>query len=548
MQKTPDSPVLGDLALELCRRENYQALLRGTIAPGSKWGSSVLSLEVVNCITGKTLTDFHADAYQKDDVLGALDGLATRARKKLGESATSIGEFDVPILNESTFSFDALQAFNTGSNLGSEGKLIECVPYFQKAVDLDPKFAMAQASLGTAYYILGETKKAGDYSRVAFNLRGGVSQGERFYLQTNYHMETLHDFDAALKDAQEWIRVYPRDTTGWQQLSYIQIVTGDYTAAAQSTEHVLQLTPIKYEALYGNLADNDMRDGRFADAKRAIADTEAQGKDKAALHALLLQIAFLEHDPQAEQREIQWAGGKSEKWVVLETQAILAATAGRDAESKSLFQQTFQDAIKENQPALVDSMTMDEAGVEVDLGEMAAANKLLAQAKDHNSATWAVLATKAGSSTAAEAYLKLPEEYPQGTMDNKVLIPELKALVALHHHDPQAAIALLAPARPYELALPEVIDVRAKAYLMAKQGEKAQAEYQKLIDHPAVEAPTMPKTYLAHLGLARAYALEGRRDDSRKEYETFFDLWKDADTNLPILHQARSEYSQLAGA
>jgi DNA-binding winged helix-turn-helix (wHTH) protein/tetratricopeptide (TPR) repeat protein len=545
MQKPTDSPLLGDLALELCRRENYQALLRGKIAPGSKWGSYALSLEVVNCITGKSIGELHADAYNKDAILSALDDLALRARRSLGESAASIGEFDVPIMNESTFSFEALQAFNTGSNLGSEGKIVECIPYFQKAIELDPKFAMAQAGLGTAYTALGDTKKGADYSRKAFDLSAAVSQSERFYLRFNYSAFTLRDLDSALQEAQDWTRVYPRDLAGWQSLGYIQIQLGHYAESALATEHSLQLNAIKYESTYGNLADAYMREGRFAEAKRLIAESQAQNKDAASLHQLLLQMAYLEQDPQAVQREIQWCNSHPEKWILLETQAIFAADTGRAADSEALYQRTFDDASQENQSALVDGMMLDEAAAEVDLGEIAKAGKILAQIKDHTGATWAVLATKAGSTTAADAFLKLPLADPHGTVDNKVLIPELKAVAALHRNDPQAAIALLELSRPYELAFLEVIDVRAQAYLIANQPAKAAAEYQKLIDHPAVEEPTMPRTYLAHLGLARAYALAGRPQDSSKQYDLFFNLWKDADKNLPILLQAHQEYTRL---
>jgi len=548
MQKAPDSPLLGALALELCRRENYQALLRGKIAPGDKWGSYAMSVEVVNCATGKTLTELHADAHTKDDVLGTLDGLAIRARKKVGESSQSIAQFDVPIMNQSTFSFEALQAYNTGSYLGSNGKILECIPYFQKAVDLDPKFAMAQSSLGVVYLTLGDTKKAGDYSKVALDLSGGVSQLERFFIRNNYDMMTLRDLDSALSVIQEWNHVYPRDDASWQALSYVEILIGNYPAAAKAAEHLLQSSAAKYESEYGNLADDYMREGRFADSKRIIAEAQAENKDAAAMHQLQLQIAFLEHDPQAMHAAIEWASNHPEQWIVLETEAILAADLGKESESESLYQRTFQDAIKEGQPALVDSMMLDEAAVDVDLGEMAKAAELLAQVKDHTSASWAVLATKAGSTTAADAFLKLPNEYPQATIANKVLTPELKAVLALRRNDPQAAITVLESARPYELAYPEVIDVRGQAYLMAKQGAKAQAEYQKLIDNPAVEEPTMPKTFLAHLGLARAYALQDRKDDSRKEYETFLSLWKDADPNLPVLHQARVEYNLLGNS
>ena len=176
---------------------------------------------------------------------------------------------------------------------------------------------------------------------------------------------------------------------------------------------------------------------------------------------------------------------------------------------------------------------------------MTRGTQLLGQIKDKKSIKWVLLATKAGSPTAADAFLKLPNEYPQGTIANEVLTPELKAVIALRRNDPLAAIALLEPSRPYESALPEVIDVRAQAYLAAKQGAKAQQEYQKLIDHPAVEEPTMPKTILAHLGLARAEELQGNHTGSRREYETFLSAFKDADLDLPVLKQTRDEYAHL---
>jgi DNA-binding winged helix-turn-helix (wHTH) protein/tetratricopeptide (TPR) repeat protein len=545
MEKALDSPLLGDIALEVCRRSNYQVLLRGKIAPGNKWGSDAMSLDVVDCVTGKTLNQLRADASGKDTVLSTLDGLAAGARRKVGEPNQSVEQFDVPIMNESTFSFDALQAFNIGSNLGSEGKILECIPYFQKAVDLDPKFAMAQASLGTAYLTLGDTKKAGGYSKVAFDLSGGVSQLEKLYIRYNYHLMTLHDLDSTVSDCEEWTRIYPRDETSWQALSYVEIQIGNYPAAGQAAQHALQMSPVKYLIEYQNVADASMREGHFADAKRTITEAQAQGKDGPALHQLLLQIAFLEHDPQATQREIAWAGGHPELWLSLEIQAILAADLGKEQESESLFHRTLLDAIKEGQPALIDSMMLDEAEVEVDLRQMTKATQLLAQVKDHGSITWALLATKAGSTTAADSYFKLPNEYPNGALVNKVQVPELKAALALRRNDPGAAIALLEASRPYELALPEVIEMRGEAYLAAKQGKKANEEFQRLIDHPAVEEPTMPKTIVAHLGLARAEEMEGNHTGSRRQYEAFLSAFKDADPALPILKQARDEYARL---
>jgi eukaryotic-like serine/threonine-protein kinase len=544
MQKATDTPLLGDTALEVCRRGNFQALLRGKVAADEKY-SYTLSLEVLNCVTGKTLAVLQGNAVGRDAVLNTLDGLAERARRKVGESTQSVEQFDVPTQDASTYSFEALQAFNTGSILGNEGKLLECIPYFQKAVDLDPKFAMAQASLGTAYYNLGDKQKAAEYSKKAFDLSGGISQLEKLFIRHNYYLMTLHDLQSTVENLQEWTRLYPRDDTPWAALTDTEIELGNFSAAVPAGEQALRISPIKPELNYLLLTRAYMRAGRYADAKRTVAQAQAQGKDDPDLHLLLLEMAFIEHDPQTIQSVIAWSRTQPQLYKTLEMQAILAADVGRYEESEALFQRATLDAAKEVEPGLADAMLLDEAGVEVELGRLTRAKELLDEVKDKSSIDAAIFEAKAGSATAAEAYLKKPNEYPHDTILNYLLIPELKALQALHRNDPQAAIALLEASAPYELAKPEVIELRAQAYLAAHQGEKAQQEFQKLLDHPALEDPTLPGTILAHLGLARALEMQGRKEDSRKEYETFFGLWKDADADVPVLKQAHIEYAHL---
>jgi DNA-binding winged helix-turn-helix (wHTH) protein/tetratricopeptide (TPR) repeat protein len=544
MQKPPDSPLLGDTALDVCRRRNYQALLRGKIMPGDKWGSDALSLEVVNCATGKTVAVLRGDAANKDAVLSTLDGLAARARRKIGESNQSVAQFDVPISDATTFSFEALQAYNTGAILGNQGKIQECIPYFQKAIEIDPKFAMAQSNLGTAYANLGDGLRAGDYARAAFDVSGGVSQWEKFYIRNNYYTMTFHDLENAETNLKDWTRVYPRDETSWGALGYVETVIGNLPAATQADEHAQQMSALKPEFEYVNLADLYMRQGRYADSKRKIAEAMAQGKDGPALHMLLLDMAFVEHDARAMQAEIQWASTQPQLYKVLEIQALMAADLGKAAESEALFDRAVVDGVKEVGPAYADALRLDETGVEAALGRMAKARELLGPIKNHDNVNWAIASTKAGSTTSATAYTRLPKLYPRDTLLNKAFIPELGALLALRRNDPAGAIALLEPGRPYELALPEIIDARGQAYLAAKQGVQAEAEFRKLIDHPSLEEPTMPRTFLAHLGLARAYALQGHKDESRKEYETFFDLWKDADADSPVLRQAHLEAAQ----
>ena len=446
-------------------------------------------------------------------------------------SSQSIAQFDVPLINASTFSFEALQDFNRGSLLGNAEKLEECIPYFQKAVELDPKFAFAQASLGTAYFDLGDAVKASEYSRTAFNLSANVSESERLFLRHNYYLMTLRDLNAAEKNAQEWTRMYPMDITGWMALTDLEMQLGNFPAAIGAGEQLLRFA-WRPEMSFEELARAYKRANRFADAKRIIAEAQAQGDNGPPLHHLLFEIAIVEQDRQAIEHEIEWNMGKPEESVSLKYQAVLSADQGRIQRSEELFSKAIQSAAKEGNTEVAADLPLDEAEVELQLGRLAQASELLRQVKDKSDPAYAALAAGVGNDSSAQAFLKKPDQYPQGTIEHDILLPEAKAFLALQHHDPAGAIVALEPARPYELARPEVLELRGRAYLASGQGEKAEAEFNKLIANPALDDPTMPRTILAHLGLARAYALEKETVKSREEYGKFFALWRDADADI----------------
>jgi len=207
--------LLGDTALEVCRRTQYQAMLRGKIQSTLSRMGYQLSLDVVDCVTGSTLATYRAETVNKDGVLDTLDSLSVSARKKIGESRQSIDDFRTTTVMATTFSLEALEDFNVGVVLGNQGKLQECIPYFQKAVDIDPKFALAQADLGTAWIDLGDHQKAAGYAKTAFDLSVNVSQWEKFFIRHNYYYIALADLDAAESNLLDWTRLYPNDATGW---------------------------------------------------------------------------------------------------------------------------------------------------------------------------------------------------------------------------------------------------------------------------------------------------------------------------------------------
>jgi DNA-binding winged helix-turn-helix (wHTH) protein/tetratricopeptide (TPR) repeat protein len=545
MEKTADTPLLGDTALEVCRRNRYEALLRGKIQSSVQKDQYDLTLDVVDCASGRVLANYHAETGNKDSLLSALDSLSLRARKKIGESSDSIGKYQVPTTTATTFSFEALQDYETGSVLGNEGKLKECIPYFQKAVEIDPKFALAQASLGTAWFNLGDSVKAGAYAKTAFDLSANVSQIEKFYIRQNYYYMALQDLDATEKNLVEWTQVYPLDATSWGALTNVATQRGDYQTAIDAGEHALKMEQQRSALGYSLLARAYLRANRNADAKRLIAEAHAQDKDSPDLHRILLEIAIIEHDPGSIQREISWGKDSPQAYIFLEAEAIFAADEGKVHESEERFQGAIANSARAVSPGYADAMLVDEARVHEQLSRTERVAEMLREVKDKGSLEYAVTAAAAGEDAIAEAYLKKPGEPPFGTVEQQILFPELKALLALHRHDPAGAIAALAPAVPYELLRPETIEVRGAAYMAAGQADKAEAEFKKLIANPGLEDPMLPRTTLAHLYLARAYALEGSKAQSAVEYKAFLALWKDADPDLPPLVQARRELDAL---
>ncbi|MGH9604673.1 MAG: winged helix-turn-helix domain-containing protein [Terracidiphilus sp.] len=543
MQKSADTALLGATALEVCKRGDYQVLLRPNIETAA-YGYAI-SLEAQNCTTDRVLADLKGQALNKDAILDTLDGLARRTRVELGEPNASLDRFNVPLIEATTYSFEALKDLNIGSALGNASKLKECIEYFQKAVDIDPKFAMAEASLGTAYYNLGSMNTAAAYYTKAFALSANVSLWEKFYIRSNYYLMATRDLDAAAKNFAEWTRVYPADEAAWQGLCNAETQIGNFPRAIEAGDRALKEGPNRFELGYQILSEAYMRANRFADAKRTIADAQAQGKDAPELHRMLYQIAAIERDPETLRREAQWAQGKPEYGAMLESEAIAAADQGK----YRLFEETMASAITQSAREVdadnADAILRDEASVETQLGRTAKAAELLKHVKNKSDYAYAVIAVRAGDPAAGEAFLRQKEANPADTIQHFLLLPELRALVDLRLNNATAAIAALEPARQFELARPEVIEVRAQAYLAAGEADQAALEFQKLIANPALEDPTQPRTIVADAGLARAYAMEHKIAESRAEYRTFLTLWRDADPDAPIYRQARRELAGL---
>jgi tetratricopeptide (TPR) repeat protein len=305
--------------------------------------------------------------------------------------------------------------------------------------------------------------------------------------------------------------------------------------------HALQVSVLRPAMAYRALALAYLRVNRLSDVKRVIAEAQADGKDATNLHYILYEVAVIERDPASLKREEEWAVGKPEYYSMLQAETVRAADEGRINESESLI----AEALKAGNPDFADGTVIDEANFELTLGRTGKARELLHRAKDKQDPDYITAAIRCGDLAAGEAFIRQHEADTQNTILHFVILPRVRTLLALRQKKLPAAVAAIKPALAYPLSYHEVLGLAGDVYLASGDAESAIHYYRERIAHPGLEDPMFPLTVVAHLGLARAYAMEHKNADSRSEYEDFCARWKDADRGLPILEQARREYAQL---
>ncbi|MGA3159817.1 MAG: winged helix-turn-helix domain-containing protein [Terracidiphilus sp.] len=541
------SAITPAIAKEICERSNRQVLLTGNIAAmGQEY---LLTLEATDCASGKELAGAKAVAAGKENALVALDSVADHVRRDLGESSQSLENYQVPIVEATTPSFEALEAYSTGQYLGAQGKSeIETLPFYQRAVELDPQFAMAYGAIGSEYYNLSEYNIASQYFRKAFELSGRISAKEKLILQAHYYCEGEKDVLQGIQVYWMWAGAYPHDWAPWLNLANEYTQLGQYAPAIAAGERAVEEAPDRIKAkAYSVLARAYRRANRFADAKSLALRAQKRGADSPGLRSTLLQMAFAENDPAALAREIKWGEDHNGGWYFQDNLAGGEATTGHYRKAEELFRSAYGSAINEKLVETADEILLDHAQVEYEFGLPEDSRATLKRINSVKTASpdLAILNAELGNTSFAESYLaeQSSNTHP-GTHMAYLNLPLLRAALAMGRDKPLDAVEALEPARPYEMANYAVLTLRAEAYLMAGRPEMATAEYQKILANPGID-PISPLYPLAHLGLAHAYAARNNISASRSEYEKFFDLWKNADADVPILKQARAEYSRL---
>jgi eukaryotic-like serine/threonine-protein kinase len=563
MGQHPNDALTPGVAREVCQRAGATAMLSGSIASlGTQY---VIGLKAVNCNTGDVLAEAQVQALNKERVLKALDSAAITLRSKLGESLASVQKYATPLEEATTPSLQALQAYSQARKVWFSQGVSPALPFFKRAVELDPKLAVAYSALAAGYYNLGEVTRGSEYAQKAHELAEKVSDRERFLIDGNYYLLVTGELEKALQNYQEWHQDYPREYSPYVDLVYIYASLGEIENAAETAREAVRLEP--------NNGTNYLNLGLAYTALNRLKDAEAVYKEaehRKLQSEMLLQsryvLAFLRGDTAGMKEWAAEAVGKpGAEYLLLASQADTAAWFGKFSKAGELTQRAIDSARrsegKETAATYQAAAALREAEAGFSEQARADADAALKFAPNKNVQSMAALAlARAGDWRRAEKFAReLDETYPLDTLVQKYWLPSIRAAVALDFKDPRRALEALSGASDIELAQPPSINaylcptyLRGEAYLMLHNGKAAAAEFQKFVDHYGLVA-NFPWGALARLGLARSHALQAAtnpaaRDKARLAYQNFFTLWKDADPDVPIYKQANAEYAKLSGS
>jgi len=549
--RTPDDKLTPALALEVCQRGKASALIVGSIQPTG--GAFLLALEATRCADGRSLGHETLTVANQKAVLPRLGSMIEDLRRSLGESRASLQQFDVPVEQATTNSLEALKAYQLGLELRAHSKNLEARPAFKTAIALDPSFAIAYAQLGSSYSNEGETQESKKYFRKAFELRSHATEPERLYIVGRYFDIVTSELEKGSETYKLWTELYPDEWRSYNALANDANLLGRYDTVVDASKQAVRLEP-NHNFGYINLISGLVALNRLDEAKSMCERLIAQGHDDTFIHLNLFAIATLRNDAPALAREYAWAQKHPESTAMLYAEAEADAAAGKVSRSTKLFEQVARSSGESGDSESAANTLAISAEINSEMGRTS-----VAQTESQNALKLgknqivlglaALIEARAGNAKRANELLgELDHDYPLSTFNICLYSPMAKTTLAVAHGSSAAEITnLMEPALPYELGnvaglLP--IYVRGTSYLQIRSGKEAQQEFQKVLDHHAVDAVTTLYP-LSQLGLARCYALLGRRADSRRAYETFFSLWKDADQDLPVLMRARREYQAL---
>jgi serine/threonine protein kinase/tetratricopeptide (TPR) repeat protein len=548
MGKPSDAKLTPAIALQLCQRTGSAAVLEGSIAYlGSQY---VLGFKAVNCRTGNNLSEEQVRAPGKEQVLAAADKAAVSLRRSLGESLSSVEKFSTPLEQATTPSLEALQAYSLATEKNLHGESAPSVPFFARAIQLDPNFAMAYAGLGYTYSNIGEPSLAAVNFKKAYDLRDRVTEREKLVIEGAYYWNVSGDLKKTVQAQKVVEQTYPRDVWAPHDLSFIYRQLGDHEMALVEAQEAARRDPangLNYVAL--TLAYLNMN--RFDEARTTAERGLAKDTDNGFLRVALYSLAFIQNDRNEMAKQVAWSVGKP--WsedALLDLEADTAAYSGRLREARDFSRRAVTTAEgagnKEAAAGYESSAAVREGlfGNAPEARQRATASLSISTMRDAQFGAALALAL-AGDPRGGALADDLATRFPEDTLVQVNYLPTIRARLALNQTNAQKAVEVLQATSPYELGtgtLPAYI--RGEVFLAAHQHIEAAAEFEKILDHRGVVV-NEPIGALAHLQLGRAYAMSGDTAKARLAYQDFLTLWKDADPDIPILKQAKAEYARL---
>jgi len=554
MGQPSDLGLTQDLATQVCEHTGSVAVIDGSIALLED--AYVVGLNAVNCKTGETLAQEQVTSEDKEHVLAALGKATTELRAKLGESHALLSQFDIPLVEATTSSLEALRAYSLGMKAFNNAALEAALPFFQRSVNLDPNFVMAYAAVGTSYYNLREPNAAADYLKKAYELRDRVSSREKFNIYAQYYRFITGDLEKATQAYKEWAQTYARDSRPHNNLSAIYGRLGQFDKSLAEARETVQIESDRVEN-YENLFGAYLALNRMHDAQATVEQAQAMKLDSPILHLGLCALAFLQNDAAGMAHEAAWAIGKpGVEGEIIYFEADSAAYAGRLAKANTLTQRAMasltgakekETGAKHEARAALCAALYGKVG----LARKEAITALQISADRDVEAAAAIALALAGDTPEAQRLAEdLAKRFPEDTLVQFNYLPTIRGSIALVQNAASKTIEELQTASPYELGtLPGELSlmpvyIRAQAYLAAHDGSAAAAEFQKILDHSGIVV-TEAIGALAHLGLGRSYALQGDNAKARTAYQDFLKLWKDADPDISVLQEAKGEALKL---
>ena len=570
MTRPAGTKLTPELARELCQRTRSKAYIAGAI--GSLGSEYVLGLKAVNCQSGGTLAEEQITAASREKVLDVLGEAASKLRGELGESLATVHRFDVPLAQATTSSLAALKAYSLGRKAEGEKGFAAALHLDQRAIELDPNFALGYDAAGVEYFSLGEQGRANEYITKAFQLREHASEREKLEITAYYYRNVTGELEKAAQVSQEWIESYPRESDAYDNLGLVFAQQGQYEKAAESMRQAVRLAPDRVY-LYENLANYALALQHFDEAQQIIHEAQARKLDDFILHEALYSLAFLGPDSAAMAEEQQWFGRRPDyENYGLALASDTEAYAGHVSKVRELNQRAVDSAIrsdnKESGAIYLANAALQEAayGSRAEARQSAAAALKLAPTSQGVESEAALAFAMAGDTARAGALAQaLARRFPLDTQMQSLWLSAIQEQLALNGDRKTPALVLNPPQTASAIELGQILFVanisclypvyiRGEAHLAAGQGNAAAAEFQTILDHEGIVWNCWTGA-LAHLGVARANALQSRtslgadadaaRVRALAAYKDFLTLWKDADPDVPILKEAKAEYAKL---